>query len=220
VRLTPWPTSGADNAYTITPSPAITSYAVGQSWLIRPDRTNTASPTLNVNGIGASTLYKIGITGLAQTLAAGEIQQGREFMVAYDGVYFNMVLGRDLPFSGSGANGAWTKYPSGDLVCRVASFEVPYLSISSLSATWTFPAAFNSTSQLHVSATVTGLTPATSGSSLMAGVSVVTREKLSAMSVGPTTTTTATIYIFNDGSANFAAGDKMYVTLRAEGRWS
>jgi hypothetical protein len=73
---------------------------------------------------------------------------------------------------------------------------------------------------MHVSVTPMGATVGTNGNSIMADVSAVTFAKLSTISCGPFTTTTVRVYIFNDGSANFIAGDRMYVTMRAEGRWA
>ena len=48
-----WPTSGGTTAYTITPSPAIASYAVGEIFAVKFNSSCGAAPTINVNGLGA-----------------------------------------------------------------------------------------------------------------------------------------------------------------------
>lgn len=91
--LTPWITGGTDNAYTITPDPAIVAYGTYQVFTVRPNRANTGAATLNVNGLGARDLSVINTSGAVRALAAGEIQRGREFMAYFDGTRFYMTVG-------------------------------------------------------------------------------------------------------------------------------
>ncbi len=48
--------TGAADAYVITPSPAITAYADGQKFSVRTVNANTGASTLNVNGLGATSI--------------------------------------------------------------------------------------------------------------------------------------------------------------------
>lgn len=48
-----WPTSGGTTNYTITPSPAIASYVVGEVFAVKFNSSCGPAPTINVNGLGA-----------------------------------------------------------------------------------------------------------------------------------------------------------------------
>lgn len=146
---TPYVTGGTGNAYTITPTPAITAYTSGQSFLVRPDRANTATATLNVNGLGARNIYKTNAAGTPIALVAGEIQPGREFQVYDDGTYLLMVLGRDFPISASNANGRYWRFANGIQICTKTltgqgpiSTALGSLFQSSLISLGSWPAAF------------------------------------------------------------------------------
>jgi len=67
-----------DNAYIITPSPALAALVHGKSFKMRTTRSNTGAATLNVNGLGAKPLV-IETTAAA---AAGDIHG--TFTVTYD----------------------------------------------------------------------------------------------------------------------------------------
>ncbi len=87
--LTIWGTGGTGNAYTISPSPAITGYGSWQLFLVRPDRANTGAATLNVNGLGTRNLrYVDPATGNVTDFASGELAAHRAFIAAYDGTQF------------------------------------------------------------------------------------------------------------------------------------
>lgn len=77
---------GAVNAYVITPSPAITAYASGQTFSFIPTTLNTAASTLNVNGLGAKSIQYGGQALTAQFLSSGLIAQ-----VKYDGTNFQLL---------------------------------------------------------------------------------------------------------------------------------
>ena len=72
--------SGAADVYVITPSPAITAYAVGQKFSVRFLATNTGASTLNVNGLGAISI----VTSDKVALIAGAILTGAIYEVTYD----------------------------------------------------------------------------------------------------------------------------------------
>ena len=217
---TVWPTGGTGNAYTVTPSPAITAYASGQAFLIRPDRDNTGASTLNVNGLGARSLQKTNSSGTATALVAGEIKRGREFFATDDGAKFLIALGRDFPVTGSDTNGFYIRFPNGVQACWKTTLEVPFESSGACAAGWTFPAAF--TTVMHVSATVVGgALIADTGQTPGAATTNITGREVGSVSVGPRTTTSAVIRVWSTNGADaFVSGDKMYVSPIAFGLWT
>lgn len=80
--LTYYVDTGAADVYVITPAPAISVYAAGQSWLVKITNTNTTTtPTINVNGLGAKTIVLSDSTALtANILAASGV-----YRFTYDG---------------------------------------------------------------------------------------------------------------------------------------
>lgn len=78
--------TGTDN-YAATVAPAITAYATGQQFVINFANANTGVSTLNINGLGAKNLLKIGSTALHK----GDITSGQSFIVVYDGTNFQLV---------------------------------------------------------------------------------------------------------------------------------
>lgn len=220
--VTPYATGGTGNAYTLTPSPAITAYAAGQTFLVRPDRANTAAATLNINGLGAREIRKVGTAGTPIAVGAGEIQPGREFMAYDDGTYLLMVLGRDFPTRGTGSNGSYTRFPDGTQVCWIPVLSLTFAATDSCAGDWTFPVAFSSASSLVVIPVLTGSTVSANSTAITAGAtaSSIGRADISAIAVGPRATTVATIRVFrHTGGTNFASGDVMYAAVAAVGRW-
>lgn len=80
-------TTGSSNAYILTPSPAITAYAAGQSFYINASFGNTGAATINVNGLGAKAITKNGTTALA----SGDIASGSIYEIVYDGTQFQLT---------------------------------------------------------------------------------------------------------------------------------
>jgi hypothetical protein len=78
--------SGAVNTLTAALTPVLPAYVAGQIFLIRPNNTNTASSTLNLNGLGAKSI--ILLNGLP--IQAGDILQHVNAIFTYDGT--NMQL--------------------------------------------------------------------------------------------------------------------------------
>uniref|UniRef100_A0A6M3XRK7 Uncharacterized protein n=1 Tax=viral metagenome TaxID=1070528 RepID=A0A6M3XRK7_9ZZZZ len=74
---------GTTNAYVITPSPAITSYVGGMRFLVMigVGNTNTGACTLNVNGLGATSIKLAGDVHPA----AGQLVAGQLCDFVYDG---------------------------------------------------------------------------------------------------------------------------------------
>ena len=77
--------AGAANAYTLTNAPvmtAATAYRTGATFTFKANHTNSGNATLNVDGLGAKEIRKLG--GASQ-VAAGEIISGQMLTVVYDG---------------------------------------------------------------------------------------------------------------------------------------
>lgn len=130
-------TGGTSNAYTITPSPAITAYGTFQAFTILADRGNTGTSTLNVNGLGTRPLRKKDRTLATVELVDGDINAGIHYNVVFDGTQF-IVTSSAISAQGSGyirwRNGwQWTT----NLV------TVSKLDANRLSGTLTYAAAFS-----------------------------------------------------------------------------
>ena len=81
--------TGSANAYVVTLSPAPNTLHAGKEIIFNPAFTNTGSATLNVNGLGAKAIYKVG-GGVESLLVAGDILNGVLCIVVYDGGEFIM----------------------------------------------------------------------------------------------------------------------------------
>lgn len=77
---------GSANALTITPSPAISAYATGQSFRFISASANTAAATIAVSGLAAKDITKNG----TNALIAGDIPSGAVCTISYDGTRFQL----------------------------------------------------------------------------------------------------------------------------------
>jgi len=75
------------DAYAITITPAITTYATGQVFTFKAGTANTGACTLNVSGLGAKTIKK----DVSSDLATGDILANQIVMVEYDGTNMQIV---------------------------------------------------------------------------------------------------------------------------------
>jgi len=80
-----------------TLTPAITAYQAGQMFSFISAGANTGAVTLNVNGVGAKAVTKLGSTALA----AGDITANAIIIVQYDGTEFQLVAPAALSSLGS-----------------------------------------------------------------------------------------------------------------------
>lgn len=91
------PVGGTANAITLTPSPAISAYAAGQTWNFTASAANTGTVAVNISGQGNRNLLKG--SGLSQ-LAAGDIVGGQLVQMYDDGtelVYMPGTANAPLP---------------------------------------------------------------------------------------------------------------------------
>lgn len=82
--------TGSANAYVLTLSPVPTAYAAGQRFSFNANFTNTGASTLNVNSLGAKSIFK----GAGTTaLIANDITSGQVVTIEYDGSAFQLQSG-------------------------------------------------------------------------------------------------------------------------------
>jgi hypothetical protein len=70
-----------------TLTPAIAAYATGNLFSFVAAATNTGAATINLNGLGAKSITKLGTTALA----AGDIVSGQVHLIEYDGTRFQLI---------------------------------------------------------------------------------------------------------------------------------
>lgn len=78
---------GAANAFTLTFSPVFSAYKAGQVFCFKANHAITGAATLNVDGLGALAIVKMGGTALV----TGDIVADQMLVVVYDGLQFQMV---------------------------------------------------------------------------------------------------------------------------------
>jgi hypothetical protein len=80
--------TGAADAYVATPSQPVTAYVEGLLIILDPDNANaTATPTLNVSGLGVKTITN----NLGGALVAGDIVASQRLYLLYDGTNFRLL---------------------------------------------------------------------------------------------------------------------------------
>jgi len=93
-------TTGSSNAYVLAAARTVTAYAQGDAYLFRANFTNTAAVTLNVDSVGAVAI----VNNTQSALAAGQIQSGGMYLVAYDASNSKFQLVGASATSASGDN--------------------------------------------------------------------------------------------------------------------
>lgn len=86
-------TAGTSSAFTLTPSPAVTSYAENQEFDVEFNAASTGTPTLDISGLGAKSLKFRGPTGALVSVGT-RIPSGWRSKVTYDGA--DMIV-REMP---------------------------------------------------------------------------------------------------------------------------
>jgi len=93
-------TTGSSNAYVLAAARTVTAYAQGDAYMFRANFTNTAAVTLNVDSVGAVAI----VNNTQSALAAGQIQSGGMYLVAYDASNSKFQLVGASATSASGDN--------------------------------------------------------------------------------------------------------------------
>lgn len=123
--------SGASDVYVIGPSPAITAYSTGMTFVVKigSGNTNTGASTINVSGVGAKSIK----TPDGTNPEAGAMIAGQIAIICYDGTNFQLVsvpsemqisefaTGTEMVFHQASAPTGWTKSADNDQVLRVVS---------------------------------------------------------------------------------------------------
>lgn len=113
---------------------------------------------------------------------------------------------------GSNANGEYVRFADGTQICHTV-LSLDYVSSSKLTAIWTYPASFDSTQHLAISASL-------NISSFNANVTGPSIEEVRSVECSNITTTTARPNLFRIlGLTDFASGDTTEASLTAIGRW-
>lgn len=91
-------TGGTSTAYTITPTPAITAYAAGQSFMVNFNAASGASPTLQISGVASPpSLVKENADGTYSNIAANDIPANHRGQVKLISTTQALVEGLALP---------------------------------------------------------------------------------------------------------------------------
>jgi len=93
-------TTGSSNAYVLAAARTVTAYAQGDAYMFRANHTNTGAVTLNVDSVGAVAI----VNNTQSALAAGQIQSGGMYLVAYDASNSKFQLVGASATSASGDN--------------------------------------------------------------------------------------------------------------------
>jgi len=125
------PSGGSANAYTLTLSPPITTYELDALYGFRANFTNTGPATLSISSLAATSIKKWR-SGAKVALGSGDITNGQQCVVAYDGT--DMVAlaggaadtgpipaGTVMVFYAPAAPTGWTAAAANDRVLRVVN---------------------------------------------------------------------------------------------------
>ena len=94
-------TASGTDTITATVSPALTAYAVGQTFKFIVAATNTGAVTINISSLGAKSIVKNGSTALV----AGDLLINSLYQIVYDGTNFQLIgagsvsAGKSIAFS-------------------------------------------------------------------------------------------------------------------------
>ncbi len=89
---TAFTTGGSSTAYTLTPTPAITAYAAGQSFWVIFHTASGAAPTLAISGIATPpNLVRETATGTLANIAASEIPAGSYQVVGVSATQYKVI---------------------------------------------------------------------------------------------------------------------------------
>ena len=112
--------SGGTNSYVATGvTGASILYYIGETILVNFNVANTGDSTLNINGLGAKSLYKTSSSGATIPLVANDLYPSRIYLFVYDG-YKWMMVGS----SSSGSSDGWTEDSNTWVYASASTFTV------------------------------------------------------------------------------------------------
>lgn len=118
---------GAADAYTVTLSPAPTSYTKGLMVLFKAANTNTGASTINVNSLGTKNILRKG----GGSLEAGDILANALILLVYDGTQFLLINDAMRPRHGTVASSATPTINTDE----VEQFDITALAVAITSMT-------------------------------------------------------------------------------------
>jgi hypothetical protein len=212
--LTPILTTVSGNDYEASPSPAITSYEEGKSFLIRVNRDNTGAATLDL-GPGNRDWRKYDEEATQSSLAAGDIKQGSVYLVYYDGFRFITTLDHSPSRIFENEHGFSVRHPNGIQECHnvtnLARDDLPD-GLGRLKGNWNFPQDFAALEDLVVIAMERNPDLSKDYAPEFSEITNLIVRNLSVSSCD--------IWAFRvGGGTDFVSGDSMTVSLYARGRW-
>lgn len=120
--------------------------------------------------------------------------------------------------TGNNANGHFTRFVDGRLVCWIKRLEVPRIASDRVEATWALPATFVDTDYSAV-ATFIGVTDGTLSTSFP-NQATPSSEGLAGIGIGNIKIDSMQVGIRHvSGKPSFTSGDKLFVNVFAIGRW-
>jgi hypothetical protein len=114
--FTAWTTAGTSTAYTLTPTPAITSYSANQRFRVKFNAASGAAPTLQVSGVASPPLLKqydatgAKVTAITTLNQLSDVEFDGTDWVIMDPIISSVLPGTIVTFAGSAT-------PSGYLSC-------------------------------------------------------------------------------------------------------
>lgn len=187
--------TGAANAYVLTPAAALAAYATGERYSFRANFTNTGAATLAISGLVAASIKKMSNAGKA-ALSAGDIQNGQPVTVEYDGTDFVMTTPVANTFNGTTP-----------LAMAGAAINEAFATIAS-AATVNIGAAPANYLQVTGTATITAFDAAQAGT-----------ERTLAFAGALTLSNNASIILPGGASITTAAGDTAIFRSEGSGVW-
>lgn len=140
--------AGANDTYTCTPSPAISSYTTGLRVQLYANTANTGAATVNINALGAKTIKKLA-GAITTDLSDNDIRAGQYVDLVYDGTNFQMLSQLGAAASNGGGISAWastTAYTTGQMVyTTLTPNSTAYYAIWRAGANCTSGASFDAT---------------------------------------------------------------------------
>jgi len=138
---TAFTTAGTATAYTLTPSPAITAYAAGQSFWVTFHLASGAAPTLAISGLATPpNLVKATGLGTYVNLHASDIPVNHRSRVTL--LSATQAVVEFVPVQrGTNANGEFVRFPDGTQICT-GSYSAPVTANVLYATSLSFPAAF------------------------------------------------------------------------------
>lgn len=195
---------GTANAITLTTGLSLPSLTTGFAVRFRATSANTGATTINVDGLGAVSCITIpNSSGSGAALPSGYIRTNVDTTAVYDGT--NWVVYRETE-SGSNANGSYTKYADGTMLCRHAQ-TVSYATAAACTGTWTFPQTFSAAPKISVSIDEDNLSAAPTIYEVVGYFDVL----------GTSSVRAALGRIL--GMTSFVSGNTAVLHMRAEGSW-